>query len=293
LAHLQVHCYGPLLAIRTQEQEERLSEHEQGQVAAGAAEVYERFFVPALFADWPVKVLATAGVRPGERVLDVACGTGVLARAALRATKGGGASVPGAITGIDANDDMLAVARAKEPSIVWTSARAEALPFDDASFDRVVSQFGLMFFEDRVRAIAEMMRVTRPGGRVAICVWAALADTPGYAKVAEILRDLFDDEVASSIEVPYCLGDLGELRALLDRSGARDAEIATYVGQARFESIDAWVHTDVKGWTLAEVLDDAGYERLKVAARERLAEFVAPDGSVVFDAPAHVIKSER
>ena len=109
---------------------------------------------------------------------------------------------------------------------------------------------------------------------------------------AEILRDLFDDEVASSIEVPYCLGDLGELRALLDRSGARDAEIATYVGQARFESIDAWVHTDVKGWTLADVLDDAGYERLKVAARERLAEFAAPDGSVVFDAPAHVIKIE-
>src|SRR5262245_6199314 len=99
-------------------------------------------------------------IRPGERVLDVACGTGVLARQA--ASRVGS---EGSVAGVDPSPGMLAVAKRLAPAIAWRQGTAEALPFEDGSFDAVVSQFGMMFFADRGRAIREMLRVLIPGGR--------------------------------------------------------------------------------------------------------------------------------
>src|SRR5262245_10294831 len=122
------------------------------------AEVYDELFVPALFAQWGPRIAEAVAIRPGQDVLDVGCGTGVLARAAAeRAGRGGGSG--GRVVGLDPNEQMLAVARRKPTAITWQSGRAEALPFDNASFDAVVSQFALMFFESRPTAIAEMLRV--------------------------------------------------------------------------------------------------------------------------------------
>jgi ubiquinone/menaquinone biosynthesis C-methylase UbiE len=259
-----------------------MDEHQRGQVATAAAEIYERFFVPALFAEWPRHVLAAAGVGPGDQVLDVACGTGVLARAA--ADRVGSDRV----VGIDVNDGMLAVARATAPGIAWQCGFAEALPFEDDSFDRVVSQFGLMFFADRSKAISEMLRVVKPDGAVTVAVWGPLEATPGYAVVTEILTDLFGADVAESIRAPYSLGDPGELERLLTEAGADDITVRTITGRARFESVEAWIYTDIKGWTLADVIDDEGYELLRIEAPQRLSRFVLEDGSVAFDAPAHI-----
>lgn len=114
--------------------------------AGSPADVYEQFFVPALFRQWGEVMVDVAGIETRQRVLDVACGTGVLACAAAQRVGGGGA-----VTGLDPNEDMLAVARRKSTTIEWLSGRAEALPFNDQSFDVVVSQFGLMFFDDRWR----------------------------------------------------------------------------------------------------------------------------------------------
>jgi len=163
-----------------------MSEPDRGQVARSAAEIYDTFFVPALFADWPPHVLAAAQVATGDRVLDVACGTGALACAAEQR-----AGPAGDVVGLDVNKGMLTVARKKSAGITWQEGTAELLPFADDSFDRVVSQFGLMFFQDRGKAIAEMLRVARTGGTVTVAVWASLADTPGYAAVADMLRELF------------------------------------------------------------------------------------------------------
>lgn len=261
-----------------------MTEHERGQVAHSAAEIYEQFFVPALFGDWPPRVLAAADVQQGHRVLDVGCGTGVLAREAERAV-----GDTGFVVGVDVNEGMLIVARAKSPAASWRKGPAEALPFADAYFDRVVSQFSLMFFEDRVKAVSEMLRVVRPGGKIGVAVWASLADTPGYAVVAEILTELFGSEVAKSIEAPYSLGDVEELKALFSEAGAPAAEVRTVPGKARFDSVESWIYTDIKGWTLADVIDDEGYERLRREAPKKLSRFVRPDGSVEFDAPAHVV----
>jgi SAM-dependent methyltransferase len=248
------------------------------------AEVYEQFFVPALFAEWPARVLAAAHVQAGHHVLDVACGTGVLARAA--ATWVGRA---GAVTGIDLNDGMLAVAREQAPELVWRQAQAEKLPFGDHSFDAVVSQFGLMFFRDRTEAIREMVRVLRPGGHLAIAVWAALAATPGYAAVVALLQHLFGDAVAEGLRAPYTLGDTQELQRLLEQAGLPNATITTHPGTARFPSIRDWMYTDIKGWALADLLDDAQFEQLVDAAQHELGQFVIAGGSVEFAAPAHII----
>jgi ubiquinone/menaquinone biosynthesis C-methylase UbiE len=255
----------------------------RGQVVPSAARIYDEFFVPALFGQWPPHVLDAANVRLGARVLDVACGTGVLARTA--AARVGPA---GAVTGLDVNPGMLAVARRHAPGIEWREGRAEALPFAEASFDAVLCQFGLMFFDDRLGALREMLRVLRPGGMLAVAVWEAQARAPGYAAMAGLLRRLFGDEVAVSLDAPYCLGDIRALRALLAEAGLAKAEVRTIDGVARFPSIADWVRTDIKGWTLADRINDEQLARLQDKAGRELRAFVGPDGAVAFAHPAHV-----
>ncbi len=261
-----------------------MSEASKGQVNTGAAEVYDAFFLPALFGQWPERVAEAAQIQPGQRVLDVACGTGVLARAAAARANPGGS-----VVGVDINEGMLAVAARNAPRIQWQRAPAEALPFADNRFDRVVSQFGLMFFEDRAAAVSEMVRVLRPGGRLAVAVWASLEETPGYAAITQLLERLFGAEVAEGLRAPYCLGERAQLHALFADAGAQAPEVRTLEGTARFPSIESWIYTDVKGWTLADMIDDRQYETLQREAKGALARFVAPDGSVSFAAPAHLV----
>jgi SAM-dependent methyltransferase len=261
-------------------------EDAKGQVVGSAAEVYDQFFVPALFAEWAPRVAEAAAVGDGDRVVDVACGTGVLAREAARRAG------LDRVSGVDCNAGMLAVARATEPRIDWREGRAEALPFDDGQVDRVVSQFGLMFFDDRAGALAEMWRLLRPGGRLAVAVWGPLEDTPGYAEMVVLLSRLFGGAIADELRAPYCLGDRDALGALFDRAGIAGAEIATAVGRARFASLADWVDTDIRGWTLADRIDDDQLALLQREAEVALARFVT-DSGVAFDAPAHIVTARK
>jgi SAM-dependent methyltransferase len=210
-------------------------------------------------------VAAAAGrggeISPSHRVLDVACGTGVVARAVADLLDD-----DGTVVGVDINDGMLDVARRRPPQIEWHRGPAEALPFDEESFDAVVCQFGLMFFEHPAAALREMVRVTRSGGRIAVAVWDVLANVPGYATVTELLQRLFGDEAADAVRAPYLLGEVVTLRGLFHRAGIADVEINTHVGTARYSSIESWVYTDIKGWTLANMIDDDQYARLLVEA---------------------------
>lgn len=258
------------------------------QLNTQVAEVYDTFFVPALFSEWPARMLEAADVRAGQCVLDVACGTGVLARAAAEWV-----GVEGAVTGLDLNEGMLAVAQQKAPSIDWRQGRAESLPFEDDTFDAVVSQFGIMFFQDRVMALREMMRVLRPGGRLAIAVWDTLDATPGYAAVVDLLQRLFGDEAADGLRAPYAMGDRKIIENVLRAAGVPDATIETYAGTARFPSIDSWMYTDIKGWVLADMLDDQQFQQLRTAAQQELRRFVVADGAVAFPAPAHIITAMK
>ena len=261
-----------------------MSVSETGQVTQSAAEVYEEFFVPALFQQWAEHMVDAAQVRDGQRVLDVACGTGIFARAA--ASRVGGA---GSVIGVDVNRGMLAVARRVAPEIEWRATRAEALPFEDAAFDAIGCQFGLMFFEDRPAALREMARALRPTGRLAVAVWDRLEASPGYAAMVELLRRLFGEQVARALDAPFVLGDRHGLESIFDAAGIVDAEIKTEIGTARFPSLASWIFTDIRGWTLDEMLDDDQLARLQREAEAELRPFVAADGTVAFPMPAHIV----
>jgi SAM-dependent methyltransferase len=261
---------------------------DRGQVNRSAAEIYDEFFVPALFQDWADRVADAAHLQPGQRVLDVACGTGVLTRAAADRVGAGGS-----VTGLDVNAGMLAVAAQKAPRIDWRQGQAESLPFEDGTFNAVVSQFGLMFFDDRTAALREMWRVLRPGGRLAVAVWDSLENSPGYAAMAALLQRLFGNDAANGIRVPFVLGDAVQLRALFRDAGIPDARITTVKGTARFPSIEAWVYTDIKGWVLADLLDDGQFALLCEEAEGALSPFVDRDGAVTFDAPAHIVTAVK
>lgn len=261
---------------------------DSGQVISSAAEVYDEFFLPALFAAWSPRLVEAAQVRPGMRVVDVACGTGVLAIEAARAAGPGGS-----VVGVDLNPGMLDVARGKAPHIDWHEAPAESLPFGDAEFDTVLSQFGLMFFSDRSAALREMWRVLRPGGRLALAVWDSLESTPGYLAITRLLARLFGDEVADLLRSPYVLGEGDVLLELLRDSEIESATVDRVSGEARFASIRSWMHTDVRGWTLADKLDDAQFEQLVAEAERDLSSLVSASGEVVFDHPALIATATR
>ena len=253
------------------------------------AQVYEEFFVPALFQQWGRIIADMARVAPGQRLLDVACGTGVLACAAAERV-----GPNGAVTGLDPNDEMLAVARGKSARIEWKNGHAESLPFADASFDRVASQFGLMFFEDRAAGLREMMRVLRPGGRLAVAVCDALDHSPGYAVLAELLQRLFGATVADAFRAPFALGDRKQLRSLCEQAGIRNAQVARADGTVRFKSIEQLVATErACVWTLGGLLDDSQFGRLLEEAEESLQPFVGADGTVAFEMPALVITADK
>ena len=265
-----------------------MTDAERGQITAGAAEVYESFFVPALFREWAAPVAEAAGIGPGARVLDVACGTGVVA---LEAARRVGDS--GSVVGLDVNAGMLEVARRNAPQLDWRHGRAEALPFAAAAFDAVTCQFALMFFEDRPAAVSEMHRVLRPGGRLAVAVWDVVERSPGYAAMVALLDRLFGRRVADALRAPFVLGDPALVRSVFAKAGLADVALSTRQATARFPSIAAWVHTDVKGWTLADMLDEAQVSRLLAEAERALRPFVGHDGSVAFTTSGHIVSAGK
>jgi SAM-dependent methyltransferase len=253
------------------------------------AEIYDERFVPALFGHWGPLVAEAAGIRPGHAVLDVACGTGALTLAAAEAV-----GPEGRVTGLDANPGMLAVARAKPAPVDWVEGRAEALPFEGERFDAVVSQFGLMFFDDKPKALAEMMRVLRPGGRLAVAVCDTVERSPGYGAFARLLDRLFGDRVGDAFRAPFSLGDADELMRLAGAAGIAGAGIERRTGTVRFDSIAELVSTErACVWTLGGILDEAQFERLTRESETALAPFAGPDGRVVFEMPALILRAAK
>ena len=260
----------------------------EAEIAAAAA--YEELHVPALFRQWAGPVLDTAQIGPGCRVLDVACGTGVLAReAALRL---GG---DGFVAGLDVSPGMLTVARQLAPQVAWREGAAESLPYEDDSFDVVVSQFGLMFFQDRVGALREMMRVLAPDGRITIAVWESLDNSEAYPIEVALLERLAGRPAADALRAPFVLGDRAALAALFQDAGVESVEITTLNGTARFPSIRVMVEADLRGWlpVMGVFLSETQIERILQEAELALSQYVTPEGTVAFAAPAHIVTGTK
>lgn len=255
-------------------------------VAIEGAQAYEDLHVHALFRQWADPVLDAAGVTSGDRVLDVACGTGIVARTAYERVGRGGA-----VTGLDIAPGMLTVAERIAPGVAWVEGDACDLPFDDGDFDAIVSQFGLMFFPDRVDAIREMLRCAGSEGVVVAAVWEALERSEAYPVAVDLLDRLAGPAAADALRAPFVLGDTDGLRELFEAAGASTIGLDTVHRTARFPSIRSMVEADLRGWLpiMGVDLEEALIGEILTAADAALAEFVTEDGMMVFDAPAHLV----
>jgi SAM-dependent methyltransferase len=255
-----------------------------------AATNYDEAVVPALMSEWAPRVAAAASIRPGDRVLDVACGTGVLSRVVAEAV-----GPAGSVTGLDVDPGMLTIAARAAPGIAWHRGVAEDLPFADATFDAVVSQFGLMFFQDRSGALREMWRVLRPGGRMAVAVWASLEETPAYAVEVELVERMAGPAAANVLRSPFVLGDRAVLESTFAGAGIPLSSLTTHAGTGQFPSIRAMVDTDLSGWLpiTGVQLDRQMVERILTEAESVFQSYLTPDGTVRFASPAHIAVATR
>jgi SAM-dependent methyltransferase len=258
------------------------------QLSVEAAEAYEARFVPALFAEWAPHLVEAAGVAPGQAVLDVACGTGVVAGAA--ADRMGGR---GRVAGLDRNQGMLAVARRLRPDLEWHRGDAAELPFADASFDAVLCQSALMFFPDRVTALREMARVAVPGGTVAVQVWDLLEAQEGYGAMYAAFSRQLGPGAGDLGGAYWALGDLELVGSLYEAAGLRVTGTRTRVGTARFAPADEAVATELDATPLAARVDPATYRRLRESGAEAMAPFVTAGGRAELPIRGHLVTGVR
>jgi ubiquinone/menaquinone biosynthesis C-methylase UbiE len=240
-------------------------------VQPNPAEIYERHFVPPLMVPCAEELLKRVPPRPGERVLDVACGTGIVAR---RAAPLVGAT--GSIVGVDINPAMLEVARslptATGATITWQVGNGIELPSPDSAFDLVFCQQGLQFMPNRQAAVNEMHRVLAAGGRVGIAVWQG-ADQQTFFKT---FGEIIDRHVGSSVSgLPLSLGSAEELRNLLELAGFTRVSIESVTFTARIPSPDTFVRLSVLG--AAAVLPEFG--KMDDAAKSDLIDAVRIDSA--------------
>jgi len=216
---------------------------------------YERYFVPTLGTAWATALLEVAGLSSGERVLDVACGTGVVTRRASELV-----GPQGTVAGLDVNPGMLAVARSVSPSsIEWHESSAESIPCPDASFDVVTCSLGLQFVPDRSAALREIHRVLASGGRVAI---ATVGPTPPLFEIlAQALARHVNPEVARFMRQVFSLHEHRELHDLAEDAGLRSVSVQSKPMRVMLpppsDFLWQYVHSTPLAGPVGEIGDDA------------------------------------
>lgn len=188
------------------------------QLGGDAPTLYSRF-AGKIMGTWTDELIQSAHCQDGDRVLDVACGTGFVAsRVNLVSQK------LCAVSGIDINEGMLKIARSN-PLIDWHHGSAMELPFTDGEFDVIFCQQGLQFFPDRAAAMSEMSRVLAPGGRLALNVWGALDRQPFHLAAITEIAETFGDDVKALFDLAFSLNTVAELRLLASGAGLTNIRV--------------------------------------------------------------------
>ena len=247
-----------------------MSQQHFGKAYGGSApENYERYFVPTIGAPLAADLIEIAALRPGERVLDVACGTGVVARLASQRV-----GATGTVAGLDVNPGMLAVARSATPPgrpIQWHEATAEAMPLPDASFDVVLCQMGLQFVPDKQAALREMRRVLARGGRLILNV---PGPTPRlFAIMGEALARHIGTEAAGFVNHVFSLHDTAELQNLINGAGFHDVSAQSETKPLRFPAPEEFLWQYVHSTPLAGVVAQVDDERRGSLERDVVAKW--------------------
>ena len=259
------------------------------QIPPEAAEAYESAFVPRLFGEWARFLVGSVDLDTGTRVLDVACGTGIVARLAAEIV-----GEKGRVVGLDLNQAMLDVARRLGHSIEWRQGDAASLPFPDGSFDVVFCQAALMFFPDPTAAVGEMARVVDPKGTVAIQVWDRTADQPAYRPFIDVATRHAGPEAVSILSAYFALGDLDTLRETFQEAGLEVAQVRTETTTMHFASVEEFVDVEVRSTPLGERLSEEAIGRIVSESRtEGLSPFVTEDGRLDVPIRGHLIKAHH
>jgi ubiquinone/menaquinone biosynthesis C-methylase UbiE len=207
------------------------------QMNAGAPETYEQYIVPTWMADWASDLIDAGGVGLNKRVLDVACGTGIVARKAADRVGPGGR-----IAAVDLTEGMLRVAKecaAREGAagIEWYRGDVSRMPFSSGEFDTVLCQQGLQFFPDKAAALREMNRVLAPGGRLALSVWGRPGKSPHILVIFEIFSEFFGEESTNVFRIACSLSRPRVLKNLVQHAGFSGIQIRSGVKIARHPSL--------------------------------------------------------
>lgn len=251
------------------------------------AENYERYLVPTIFGPWARDLLDLAIPKPGERLLDVACGSGIVARLAAERV-----GATGTVVGVDIDPAMLVVARKAfgAAKVDWREADAAALPLGDATFDVVICQEGLQYLPDRAAALREMHRVLVPRGRLAVGCWRPIEYSPGFLALAEALAAHVGPDAAAIAAAPFAFWDVGGLRAVILRAGFEIVSTFDAVRTLHFPSCEEFVRRYGTGSPLAEVLagmSASALARLVTELEARLMPYLVGE-ELAFPIEAHV-----
>ncbi len=229
--------------------------------------LYEDHVVGALFRPWAHALLDRAELAASMRILDVACGTGIVARLARERLQGSAQ-----VVGVDVSAPMLGVAREVAPDIEWREGDAAALPVPpDERFDRVLCQQGIQFFADRPAAAAEFRRVLAPGGRLLAAVWRSAREMPVY----EALQRVAERHVGPIDDQRYALGDEAALEALLANAGFHDVDVEAISLVSRFPDGEGFVRMNAMaliGMSRAQDSEAESERLLDVIAEESAQE---------------------
>ena len=269
-----------------------MSDLKQWQVSGNAPQAYERYMVPTLFTPWAQELLACAALHAGERVLDVACGTGIVARLAAQRV-----GPSGYVMGVDLNAAMIETARTQTPPagvpVEWREGDAHALPCADATFDVVCCQQGLQFFPDKPHALREMHRVLGPGGRLVLSVWRSLPYNP-YGRAMADARERHVGAAAST-RAAYGFGEMEPLRTLLTAAGFRDIHIHIVVLTMRHPTPAEFIAGQLAATPLAgavAALDAAAQVALRYDILASLRPYTDDEGLAV-PMEAHIAMAQR
>ena len=265
------------------------SQHYTPDITEDLVRVHEQYLVPAIYAQWANRVAEIAEIEVGQDVLDVACGTGSLARAARLET-----GLRGKIFGLDASEKMLESAHRQSSGIEWQLGDATKMPFVTNRFDRVICQFALMFIANRVAAIKEMLRVCRPNGLIVVATWGPLQLGGAYDKLIKLINKYAGAHAAMKLSSPWSLGKPGALDTLLLSAGVNEYECHERVGQARYPSLGAFVETHLRLSGEFEKLSEETLKEIMDAVHIELRPFLAPGGQLIAQLNANIftVKAE-
>lgn len=270
---------------------------EHWQLDGSAPELYQRYLVPAITSIWAADLVERAQLQPSETILDLACGTGVVARLAANRIAGG------RVVGLDLNDGMLAVARLQPTSgipIEWRQDSALSLPFADGSFDVILCQLGLQFFPDRQLALREMRRVLAAEGRIALSVYSAIERTPAASSFADALDRCLAPGASHIKRGEHIFPTANEVASLIAEAGFEHIETATVTKSITFPSVLDYVRFQLVATPMASLLadrnaadrDDA-IAAIAAETQSRLDPDMVRDDRLSFPQEAHVALARR